>query len=383
MKIILAPDKYKGSLTGIEFCDTVEKGIKSVFTNAKIIKLPLADGGDGTIDILNYHSKGKPFKVTVKDPLFRSIKASYLFIAETKIAFIEMAEASGMKLLNSNEQNCMNTTTYGTGELILDAIKRGAKTIILGLGGSATTDCGIGMATALGYKFLDSKNKEIIPIGKNMHKIKTIEKSKVNSTLKEVTFKVACDVKNPLYGKNGAAFIYAQQKGASQNEIIHLNKGLEHIANIFQKDFNVDIQNIEGAGAAGGMGAGSITFLNASLISGIDLIKEIINFDRKIKGADWIITGEGKLDSQTFSGKTIHGVLTSAKKHNVKVATFCGNILLSEEMLNSLGFSYTASIMNKAIDLEDAMLNSSKYLYEISSQFAKFIKNTTSFNQNI
>lgn len=377
MKIILAPDKYKGSLTGIEFCNTVEKGLKSLITNAEIIKLPLADGGDGTIEILGFHLEANHIKLKVNDPLFRPIEASYLFITQTKTAFIEMAEASGMKLLSSNDQNCMNTTTYGTGELILDAIKRGAKTIILGLGGSATNDCGIGMATALGYKFLDSKNKEIIPVGKNMCKINTIETSKVNSTLKEITFKVACDVKNPLYGQNGAAFIYAQQKGASQNEIIYLNKGLEHIARIFQKEFNIDIQNIEGAGAAGGMGAGSIIFLNARLISGIDLIKEIINFDKKIKGADWIITGEGKLDSQTLSGKTIQGVLTSAKNYNIRVAALCGAILLSEKSLKSLGFSYTASIMDKAIDVEDAMLNSSKYLYEISSQFAKFINDTT------
>ncbi|MCF6167234.1 glycerate kinase [Lutibacter sp.] len=377
MKIILAPDKYKGSLTGIEFCNTVEKGLKSLITNAEIIKLPLADGGDGTIEILGFHLEANHIKLKVNDPLFRPIEASYLFITQTKTAFIEMAEASGMKLLSSNDQNCMNTTTYGTGELILDAIKRGAKTIILGLGGSATNDCGIGMATALGYKFLDSKNKEIIPVGKNMCKIKTIETSKVNSTLKEITFKVACDVKNPLYGQNGAAFIYAQQKGASQNEIIYLNKGLEHIARIFQKEFNIDIQNIEGAGAAGGMGAGSIIFLNARLISGIDLIKEIINFDKKIKEADWIITGEGKLDSQTLSGKTIQGVLTSAKNYNIRVAALCGAILLSEKSLKSLGFSYTASIMDKAIDVEDAMLNSSKYLYEISSQFAKFINDTT------
>jgi len=377
MKIILAPDKYKGSLTGIEFCNVVEKGIKSIISNAEIVKLPLADGGDGTIEILDFHLKVNYIKLKVKDPLFRPIQASYLFIKQTKTAFIEMAEASGMKLLNSNEQNCMNTSTYGTGELILDAVKRGAKTIILGLGGSATNDCGIGMATALGYKFLDLKNKEIIPIGKNLRQIEAIDTSNVNKTLKEVTVKVACDVKNPLYGQNGAAFIYAQQKGASQNEIIHLNKGLEHIASIFQKNFNVDIQNIEGAGAAGGMGAGSIFFLNARLISGIDLIKEIINFDKKIKGADWIITGEGKLDSQTLSGKTIQGVLTSAKAYNIKVASLCGDILLAEESLKSLGFSYTASIMDKAIDVEDAMLNSSKYLYEISSQFAKFINNTT------
>lgn len=265
----------------------------------------------------------------------------------------------------------MNTTTYGTGEMILDAMNRGVKTIILGLGGSATNDCGIGMACALGYKFLDGKGKEIIPIGKNMHFIKTIETSEVSNTLKEITFKVACDVSNPLYGLKGAAYIYSPQKGSSQNDVKHLDHGLYHISNIFNNQFNIDVQNIKGSGAAGGMGAGSLVFLNASLLSGIDLVKELIDFDSVIKDADWIITGEGKLDNQTLSGKTIYGVLTSAKKYNIPVAALCGSISLQKETLKSLGILYITSILEEAKNIDDAMKNSNTYLSGLASDFAR------------
>lgn len=373
MKFILAPDKFKGSLTGIKFCDAVEEGIKSVLPKAEIVKMPLADGGDGTIDILDYHLHGERIKVIVNDPLFRPIEASFLFIKSSQTAFIEMAEASGMHLLTNEEKNCFHTTTYGTGELIQDAIEKGAKTIILGIGGSATNDCGIGMANALGYKFLNKKGKEITSIGENLSEISTIDTSKVNKNLKSITFKIAFDVTNPLHGKNGAAFVYAPQKGANTNEIELLDLGLKNIANIFLNQFGIDVQKIKGAGAAGGMGAGGFVFLNANLLSGIELVKELIDFDNKIKGADWIITGEGKLDKQTLSGKTIHGIITSAKKNNIPVAAFCGSILLSEKELDNLGISYSDSIIKKAKNLEDAMKNSKNYLKIISSKFIENI----------
>jgi len=371
MKIVLAPDKFKGSLTGIEFCDAVTEGIHSVFPKAEIIKIPLADGGDGTIDVLNCHLQGERIEVEVNDPLFRPIKASYFYIRSTAIAYLEMAEASGIRLLTPEEQNCMNTTTYGTGEIIQDAVNRGAKTIILGLGGSATNDCGIGMASALGYKFIDRSGKGIIPIGKNLHKIKTIDASKVSKALKKVTFKVACDVANQLYGLKGAAYIYGSQKGASQNEVMLLNRGLYHIANIFSNQFNIDVQNKKGSGAAGGMGAGTLVFLNADLLSGIDLVKELIDFDANIKDADWVITGEGELDDQTLSGKTIYGVIMSAQENNIPVAALCGSVLLQKESLKSLGISYVASILDKAKNIDDAMTNSYAYLSQVAADFAK------------
>lgn len=371
MKFVIAPDKFKGSLSGIEFCDTVEEGILSVLPDAEISKLPLADGGDGTIEILNYHLHGERIKVIVKDPLFRSIEASYLFIKSSSTAFIEMAEASGMKLLADRDQNCFYTTTYGTGELILDAIKKGAKHIILGIGGSATNDCGIGMAAALGFKFLDSDNNEVIAIGKNMSQIEKIDTNHAVKKLSEISFKVACDVTNPLYGKNGAAHVYAAQKGASTDEILLLDVGLRKMAALFKDQLKMGIHNIKGAGAAGGLGAGAMAFLDAKLISGIDLIKELVGFDNKIRNADWVITGEGKLDHQTLSGKTIQGVIASSRKYNISVAAFCGSIALSQKELENMGISYASSILEKGIKIEDAMENSAGYIKSISSSFVK------------
>ncbi|MBP0903189.1 glycerate kinase [Mariniflexile gromovii] len=369
MKIVLAPDKFKGSLTGLQFCNAVEEGIKEVFPKVEIVKMPLADGGDGTIDILEYHLKGKRVTVKVNDPLFRDIEASYLYMKSIQTAFIEMAEASGMYLLKKEEQNCYNTTTLGTGELILDAINKGAKTIILGIGGSATNDCGMGMATALGYKFEDEHGKELLPIGKNLSKVKLIHSSGVVEALKSIEFKVACDVTNPLFGKNGAAYVYGPQKGASDDEIEQLDKGLKNMEAIFKKQFNIDIQNIKGAGAAGGMGAGTFVFLNAELKSGIDLVKDLVDFDTKIKGADWVVTGEGKLDSQTLSGKTIDGVVKSAKKQNIPVAALCGSNSLSKAKAEKFGISYTDSVIENAKSLDDAMENGYTYLKNISKYF--------------
>jgi len=373
VKFVLAPDKFKGSLTGIQFCDAVEEGILSVFPEAEVLKLPLADGGDGTIEILNYHLHGEKTEVDVKDPFFRPTKASYLFIKSSKTAFIEMAEASGMKLLSSDEQNCFSTTSYGTGELILDAIKTGAKNIILGIGGSATNDCGIGMASALGFRFLDKDDNEVVAIGKNMTEIKKIDVTQTIKNLSRITFNVACDVTNPLYGKDGAAHIYAAQKGATIDQINILDEGLRNMATLFKDQFEIDIQNIKGAGAAGGMGAGAKIFLKANLISGIDLIKKLVDFDSKIQNADWIITGEGNLDHQTLSGKTIQGVIASSKKYNIPVAAFCGSIQLSKKELENTGISYASQILENAKSLEDAMANSSDYLKKISSEFIKKI----------
>jgi glycerate kinase len=371
MKIVLAPDKFKGSLTGLQFCNAVEEGLKKLIKKAEVIFIPLSDGGDGTIEILKYHLKGKLVKVIVNDPLFRPIEASYLYMEDIKVAFVEMASASGMALLKPKEQNCFNTTTLGTGEIILDAIKKGSKTIILGIGGSATNDCGMGMATALGYKFEDENGKELSPIGKNLLNIHKINTGEVSKIFKNIDFKVASDVTNPLYGKQGAAYIYGPQKGASKKEIKHLDAGLKHISNLFKKQFGKDIENIKGAGAAGGLGAGTMVFLNAKLQSGIDLVKDLIDFDEKIKDVDWIITGEGKLDNQTLSGKTIQGVLTSAKAKNIKVAAFCGALDLDAVEIKDFGIHYADAVIKYAENLEDAMENSEKYVKKIAEKFAE------------
>ncbi|WP_338356359.1 glycerate kinase [Yeosuana marina] len=371
MKFVIAPDKFKGSLTAIQFCNAVESSLKRILPNAEIYRLPLSDGGDGIIDILEYHLHGKRLKLQVNNPLFRSIQASYLNMDAINTAFIEMAAASGIALLKPEEQNCFYTTSLGTGELIKHAIKKGAKTIILGIGGSATNDCGIGMAAALGYTFEDERGKELRPIGKNLSKIHHINTNTVLNVLDEVEFKVACDVTNPLFGKNGAAYVYGPQKGASSSEIAQLDEGLQHLSKLFIKQFDRDIQNLKGAGAAGGMGAGASVFLNAELQSGITLVKDLINFDAKINNADWVITGEGKLDAQTLSGKTIHGVITSAKAKKIKVAAFCGAMDLSDTDIKNFGIDYADAVLNYSKNLEDAMKNGYSYVEGMAEKFAK------------
>lgn len=354
----------------MQFCNVVEAGIKAVLPNAEVLKLPLADGGDGTIGVVDYYLKGQPVAVIVNDPFFRKIKANYIYAKTSKTAFIEMAEASGVKLLKSEELDCINTTTIGTGELILDAIKKGATKIILGIGGSATNDCGIGMAKALGYRFLDENDKEVVPIGANLSKIKAIDTFSVHPRLHKVDFQVACDVTNPLYGENGAAHIYAAQKGATPKDIDLLDKGLQSFAQLLSGIFNLDVQAVKGAGAAGGMGIASKVFLKGHLEPGIELIKRLAQFDEKIKGADWIITGEGKLDTQTLSGKTIKGVLDAAITKRIKVATFCGGIDLDETSPKALGIHYADTVMYYAKNLKDAMENSTFYLRQMAKKFA-------------
>ena len=374
MKFVIAPDKFKGSLTGFEFCDAVAEGLQMVFKDAEIINKPLADGGDGTMEVAKYYINGEKITITVSDPLFRPINASYLYSEETKIAYIEMAEASGLKLLGDDERNCMITTTSGTGELIYDALDKGAKEIILGIGGSATNDGGMGMANALGYQFLDEHGKELVPIGQNLSKVKSIDDSNKHVRLKEVKIKVACDVTNPFYGLNGAAYIYAAQKGASENEIIVLNNGLHNLAEVIKSNYNIDLQKINGAGAAGGVGGGALTFLDGELISGINLIKELADFDTTIDGADWIITGEGQLDEQTLSGKTIDGVITSAKIKNIPVAALCGSVSISVNQQNKFGLTYVSSIVTGISTLQEAINNSHENLVNATYNFASLLK---------
>ncbi|UKM65892.1 glycerate kinase [Flavobacteriaceae bacterium GSB9] len=373
MKIGIAPDKFKGSLTGLQFCNSVEAGLLNINSDLEILKLPLADGGDGTLEVANFYLKGSTVKVKVSNPFFKPIKVMYLYAEDSKTAFIEMAEASGVKLLKPHELDCKNATTLGTGDMIVDALEKGAKTIFLGLGGSATNDCGMGMATALGYRFLDKMGKELKPIGTNLSKVASVEKSDVHSRLYDVKFKIACDVTNPLYGKNGAAYVYAPQKGATAEDVKMLDKGLQSFSKIMESQFKVDEQLVSGAGAAGGMGYASKVFLNGELKPGIQLIKELADFDSKITGCDWIITGEGKLDKQTLSGKTINGVLASAKAKHIKIAALCGAIDLSKSEMEKLGINYTDVVVNYSKNFDDALANSYDYVKKMTEEFAKKI----------
>ncbi len=374
MKLVLAPDKYKGSLTGVEFCDAAEKGIRMVFKDAEIMRVPLADGGDGTIEVVKEYLNADLITLQVSDPLFRQIQSSYLLSRDHKTAFIEMSEASGYKLLQKNELNASETTTLGTGELVVDALNNGVEKIILGIGGSATNDGGMGVACALGYNFFDENGVSLKPTGENLIKVRQVNKTAIHKRLADVKVKVACDVSNPFYGPNGAAYMYAEQKGVPKNETKNLDEGLKNFSRVIKAELGIDVQNIKGSGAAGGLGGGAIAFLNGELKSGIELVKEIANFDSKIKDADWIITGEGKLDMQTLSGKTIAGILRSAKEKNIPVAALCGILDIPKRDLKNFGISYAVGISDGIADINLAYQDASKNLEQAAYDFADLLK---------
>ncbi len=367
IKIVIAPDKFKGSLTGIEFCEAVERGIRKHLSKVLISRLPLADGGDGTMEVLNNYLGGEISTVEVYHPLFKKIQAAYLYSESKKTAYIEMAQASGIRLLKDVEKNPMETSSFGTGELIADAMNKGAVHIILAIGGSATNDAGMGMARALGYRFLDKNNQELDGRGKDLEKLYVVDDTHIHPRLRLVKFDVACDVANPLFGPDGAACIYAPQKGASPHEVELLDRGLKNFNAIVKQQFKKDLQNIAGAGAAGGLGAGSILFLNARLQSGIELIKKEADFEQAIKQADWVITGEGKLDQQTFSGKVIKGVSDSLTSQ--KLAVFCGVNECQLSEIRSFKIEYLNEISSFARDSEDSIKNATRYLEKAAEQF--------------
>ncbi len=333
------------------------EGIHMVSPEIEVISLPMADGGEGTLDLLLWYSGGRKLTAKIHDPLGRIIEAEYGISADGKTAFIEMATASGLKLLSQEERNPLLTSTLGTGELVKIVVELGVENIILGIGGSATNDAGIGMASAMGWQFLDENNEVLDPIGGNLLHIKKITPPALPS---EVAVLVACDVSNPLYGKNGAAYIYAPQKGADNEAIKLLDEGLQNIANIIIRDFEQDFADLAGAGAAGGLGFGSMFFLNGTLKEGVKLLMDFCDFDEKLKDVDLIITGEGKIDNQTLQGKLIKGITDKARAKNIPIAAICGTLDVSPQELKEIGINYATSILNRPMNLDNAL----KYGYE-------------------
>lgn len=309
-KIVIAPDSFKGTLSALEVCEIIKKAFYEVIPDCDILTVPIADGGEGTLDAFEASVGGERRKISVHSPAFEKITADYL-VLPSGTAVIEMAESSGLPLVKGNK-NPMNTTTLGTGELILHAIESGCKKILIGLGGSATNDGGIGCLSALGFKFLNKDGKEIPLTGSGLSELYEISDSNVTPLLKNVKFELLCDVTNPLCGENGASFVFAPQKGATPKQVKILDDNLSHFADIVERDFNISLHNLPGAGAAGGLGGGLTAFLKAKSFSGADKILETVNFKNIIKNADLIITGEGCLDSQTAQGKVISRVLSFA-----------------------------------------------------------------------
>jgi len=355
MKILIACDSFKDGLPALQVCQAVERGVKKADYNIETIIFPLADGGEGTAEILTHHTGGRWVSVQVHDPLFRRIEAGYGISADGKTAFMEMAQAAGLQLLKLEERNPLKTSTYGVGEMIQDAIQKGIKNIILGIGGSATNDAGIGMAGALGYEFIDHLPLIMNQlVGENLSKIQRI--SDTNTLIhKHINTIVLCDVDNPLFGEHGAAHVYARQKGADDAGIIALDAGLQHFAKILEAHFGKDFANIPGAGAAGGLGAGAMPFLNATLKPGIQTVIELTNFDSQLKNIDLILTGEGKIDSQTLRGKLIKGITKKAKPLGVPVIALCGTLAANPKEINELGLQAAFSILNRPMALEEAL----------------------------
>lgn len=358
MKVLIAIDKFKESLTSLEASKIIAKSIHSANPAFKTTILPIADGGDGFSEVLKYYLKTKTVNVKSFDPLFKPLKGRYEWDALSKTAIIEMAVCSGLALLQSKYRNPLYTSTLGTGKLVNHAIKKGAKKIILGLGGSATNDGGLGIASALGFKFYDKKGVELMPVGGALLNLHTIVAPKITS---KVEFLIASDVKNLLYGKNGAAFVYAPQKGANEAMVIELDKGLKNLAKQIKKISNIDISKMEGMGAAGGITAMILPFFKTTIIPGIELVIQYSQFENQIKKADLLITGEGKIDKQSFQGKVVGTLLQIAKKYNKNILLITGKkgkdlpstfnqfplIELSSNVSVKYSIKYAAEILNK------------------------------------
>lgn len=376
MKVVIAVDSFKGSINSYDIGISVQKGINNVFPMANIQIVSMADGGEGTVDALVRESGGNKIYLNVHGPLMDKINASYGIMGDNKTAVIEMASASGLPLISEEYRNPMNTTTYGTGELIKDAISKGCREIIVGIGGSATNDAGMGMLQALGYEFFDRDNNLLGYGGKELQKVDHISTVNVIDGLNETHFTIACDVDNPFYGPKGATHIYGKQKGADDDMINDLDLGLKHFASIILRDFHKDISQVPGSGAAGGLGGGFLAFLNAELEPGVDIVIDELNLKEIVKDADFVITGEGRLDHQTSMGKTPVGVAKCAKEFNIPVIALAGSISEGAEEVHNHGIDAFFSIISKPITLDEAMNKSTteQFLVKHTEELFRLIK---------
>lgn len=323
-KIIVMPDSFKGTMSSHKICEIMKTAIHKHYPACDVISVPVADGGEGTVDAFLEALGGQKRELYVHDPYMQKITGFYAMLPN-KTAIIEMAAAAGLPLVEDNKNPC-KTTTFGVGELILDAAKQGAKNIVIGLGGSATNDAACGLAAACGIRFFNAQNESFIPTGDTLSKIQKIDTSTLNPLLKNIPLTIMCDIDNPFYGKDGAAFVYAPQKGADPAMVKLLDDNLRHLASLFKSTFSIDVQTIAGSGAAGGMGGGLIALFNAKIEMGIQTVLRLVNFSTLLDGADFVYTGEGKLDSQSLRGKVVLGIAREACKKNVPVIAFVGDI---------------------------------------------------------
>ena len=354
-KIVVASDSFKGSLSSLEVADAAAKAINECIPGCCVEKVEVADGGEGTMEALYRTLGGVKVAVEVCDPLGRPITASYVILADGVTAVLEMAVASGLPLLAPQERNPMKTSTYGTGQLIADALRKGCRKFLIGIGGSATNDAGMGMLEALGVRFLDVEGNLLHGSGESLEKVEDIDLSGVCAALAESEFIIACDVDAPLYGPKGAACVFAPQKGADAEMVTMLNDGLEHFSSVVKRVTGKDVSDIPGGGAAGGLGGGFVAFLPARLERGIEMVLDAISFDERIRGASLIITGEGRVDFQTLTGKTPYGILKRARRQGIPVVAIGGSVALGEIEALEAGFAGVYAVTPSDMPLEEAM----------------------------
>ncbi|MDD2236513.1 MAG: glycerate kinase [Kiritimatiellae bacterium] len=368
MKIILAPNAFKDSLTALEAAQAMQTGILRVLPDAETVLVPVADGGDGLLEVMRGALAGHSTTVTVSNPLGDLVEAPFSFFPDTRIAAVEMALASGLALLAPEKRDVMKTTTLGTGELIRAALDQGATRIYVGIGGSATNDGGVGMATALGIDFLDAQGKKVPPTGENLINIERINPQNIDPRIRKVQIDVVCDVDNPLLGVRGASRVYAPQKGASPEQVELLEVGLSHLADVIERDLGIDVRLLSGGGAAGGLGAGLVAFLGAKLNAGIDLVLELVELNKKMQGASLVLTAEGQMDEQTVNAKAPAGVAQMAQANGIPCLAFCGGVKGDPGVLRKIGIQAVFSICPAPVPLAVAMEHAAEFLADSTEQ---------------
>ncbi len=362
MKVVIAPDSFKESMSAKTVAECIRDGIIQVRKDVTYIMVPMADGGEGTVQALVDATKGKVLNVKVDDPLGRPINSFLGILGDRKTAIIEMAAASGLELLKEDEKSPLITSTYGTGQLILAAIQKDCKKIIVGIGGSATNDGGAGMMQALGIKLLDKSGKEIRRGGGSLDKLAGIDARAIDKRIADIEFLIASDVDNPLLGKSGATYVFSPQKGATKTDIEVLEKNMLHFANCIEGHSGIQVRELPGSGAAGGFGFGMMSMLNARSEPGFDIVAKIAELEKKMTGAGLVITGEGKIDSQTMYGKTPWGVAMMAKKKDIPVIAFAGRISDKADVLYKNEFRSIIEVSDRSMNLRTAMKNGDKML---------------------
>ena len=373
MKIVIAPQAFKGSLSALNVANAVQKGVRRIFPDAQILTCPVADGGDGTLETLVESSGGKIIETNVADPTGKPIVAQWGAMGDGNTAVIEMARTSGLALLTLEERDPLNATTYGLGEIIVSALNKGFRKFIVGIGGSATNDAGAGMAQALGIRLMDREGRNLVLGGAALQNLSVIDTSSIDQRVLESNFQIACDVNNPLTGPEGASAVYGPQKGATEENVRQLDSALGVFAEVTKRDLGKDISNLEGAGAAGGLGAGMIAFVEGHLRAGVDIVLDTVNLAEKLESADLVITGEGSIDFQTVYNKAPIGVARMAKARGIPTIGISGMLGKNYQIVHNHGIDAALSIANGPISLEESLQNAPSLISEAVEESLRLI----------